>query len=464
MSKALKNNLLKNPTAFAEFTKHPYYSANLIVQPPRQSVLENGFKIVTERRQSETASVGLFIGAGSRFETAKNNGVAHFLEHCYFKGTKNRTEVELEQHFEKNGALLNANTGREYTGYNAHCLKDGVNSSIDILADMINNSEFAPERIDSERLVIRDEYNQVNADVNDVLFENLHATAYTGSSMGMPILGTLENIDSLTREDMVDFREKYYHPENMALIVVGDVEHDSIVEKAQQHFNNYKNFEIPELPETSYVGSEIRLDNQDMDTLHTAIGFEGPATADGDSLVINIIQTLFGGYDKNNGADSYVSSRLCHAIAKNQLAYSVTPFNHAHSDTSLFGVSLVSSGDDTTQDMVWEAVTNMTSLCFRVSEDELENAKNFLKVSYLSVYEGDLRQVLEDAGRQVIFKGRRIPVSEIFKRIDDITVEDVQRVAYTYMYDQDPVVSIIGDTRNCVDWSWYRTLTTQWRE
>jgi processing peptidase subunit beta len=178
--------------------------------------LANGFTVATESNpNNQTATVGVWIDAGSRFETAKTNGVAHFLEHMAFKGTKSRTQTQLETQIENMGGHLNAYTSREQTVYYAKALSKDVGASVEILADILQGSTLAPAAIERERSVINREAEEVDKNKEEVVFDHLHAIAYQGNSLGYTILGPKENIDSITRQDLLDYIQANYTPERM---------------------------------------------------------------------------------------------------------------------------------------------------------------------------------------------------------------------------------------------------------
>jgi processing peptidase subunit beta len=432
------------------------------------TTLSNGVKVVTDPRVGETASVGVFIKAGSRNENKSNNGVAHFLEHMYFKGTKKRSARALEVEFENAGALMNAHTSREYTAFTSHCLKGDVDRSVDCLADVLLNSELKEEDIENERSTILREMEEVNLSIEEALYDELHASAFQKSSLGFTILGPKENILSITRKQMLDFRDTHYIAPKMALVAVGDVDHEELVKLGETYFSNVPTspingrIEKPDCP--NYIGSDVRIQNDEIPNLHMAIAFQGPGLTSADILVISIIQLLLGSYDRTMGAGRYIPQNLANTIAENNLARLCLPFNHAYSDTGLFGVQTISTGEEEGTDaLMCEIVHQMTKLCFRVFPEEVERAKNIFKTQILAQYEGNLRGVLEEAGRQILFYGRRPSAAEMFARIDAITVDDVKRVATKYIHDQDPVLAAIGQTEEMIDYNWLRSFTVAWR-
>lgn len=166
----------------------------LNLPPTTVTCLDNGLRVATEDSGAPTATVGLWIDAGSRYECERTNGVAHFLEHMAFKGTGKRSQTDLELEIENMGAHLNAYTSREQTVFYAKCLKQDVPKALDILADIIQNSKLGEAEIERERGVILREMQEVETNLQEVVFDHLHSIAYQGTPLGRTILGPTENI------------------------------------------------------------------------------------------------------------------------------------------------------------------------------------------------------------------------------------------------------------------------------
>jgi len=436
-----------------------------ISSPCQTTQLDNGFRVVTEPRVGETAAVGVFIGAGSRHETEANNGVAHFLEHMYFKGTQRRSANDLEVEFENHGAAMNAHTSREYTGYTSNCLANDVSRSVDALADVLNNSKFDQQAIDLERGTILREYEEVNQSIDEVLFDKMHELAFQGNPLSYTILGSEENIANITREQMIDFRKENYTGDRMVLVGCGNVDHDELVKLADKNFSQIAPTPVNAEPTSPvpFTGGDIRFETDSTPLLHLGTAFEGPALDSPDSLVIGLIQILIGNYDQSMGAGKYVSSPVVRSLASRDLCMSLTPFNHAYSDTSLFGFHSISNPTDAPE-LQYTLISGLTRMCFTVRAEQLERAKRLFISQILVHYSNGLDEVLDELGRQVLFFNRRVSLAEFISRINQITSDDVKRVAEKYIYDQDPVISALGSTEEIQDYNWSRSWTTMWRQ
>lgn len=217
------------------------------------TTLDSGLRVASETVQgSETATVGVWIDAGSRYETASNNGVAHFLEHLAFKGTEKRTQQQLEVEIENMGGHLNAYTSREQTVYFAKVFKSDVGKAVEILSDILLKSKLDEAAIERERDVILREMSEVNKQQEELVLDHLHATAFQGTGLGRTILGPEENIRSLTRNDLVDYIQQHYTAPRTVIAGAGAVNHEELCGLASQHFGS--------LPAAPKNGVEVAME------------------------------------------------------------------------------------------------------------------------------------------------------------------------------------------------------------
>ena len=242
---------LASAAAAAPSSSFPDY----VLRAPTTDVttFSSGLRVASESVQgSETATVGVWIDAGSRYETAQNNGVAHFLEHLSFKGTAKRTQQQLEVEIENMGGHLNAYTSREQTVYFAKVFKNDVGRAVEILSDILLNSRLDEAAIERERDVILREMSEVNKQQEELVLDHLHATAFQGTGLGRTILGPEENIRSLTRADLVNYIQQHYTAPRMVIAGAGAIDHKELCDLADKHFGN--------LPKAPKSGLEVRMD------------------------------------------------------------------------------------------------------------------------------------------------------------------------------------------------------------
>jgi predicted Zn-dependent peptidase len=221
------------------------------------TTLPSGLTVLTERMERvETVSFGAYIGAGTRHETAAENGVAHFLEHMAFKGTASRSAIDIAEAIENVGGHINAYTSREQTAYYVKLLKEDLGLGVDIIGDILCHSSFEPEELERERGVILQEIGQANDTPDDIVFDHFQSAAYPSQPMGRPVLGTEAIIRGMKREALPGFMSAHYTPENMVIAACGNLEHERLVDLVGKHFADLPKAERHEPMEADYMGGE----------------------------------------------------------------------------------------------------------------------------------------------------------------------------------------------------------------
>ncbi|RAL46809.1 hypothetical protein DM860_005088 [Cuscuta australis] len=470
LAEAVKSKLkrLENPDPrFLQYNSpHPVLTDHTdILSAPetRVTTLPSGLRVATESNlSSRTATVGVFIDSGSRFETDETNGTAHFLEHMIFKGTEKRTARELEEEIENMGGHLNAYTSREQTTYYAKVLDRDIPTALDILSDIIQHSKFDDARIERERHVILREMEEVESQPEEVIFDHLHATAFQYTPLGMTILGPAKNVKTITKAHLQEYISTHYTAPRMVVVATGPVKHEDFVEQVKKKFT-----ELSTNPTTAsqliakkpaaFTGSEVRMIDDDIPLAQFVVAFEGAAWTDPDSIALMVIQSLLGSWNKSAGGGKHMGSKLVQRISINEIAESVMAFNTNYRDTGLFGVLAVAK-PDCLDDLAYSIMYEISSLCYRVTDEDVTRARNQLKSSLLLHMDGT-SQVAEDIGRQLLTYGRRIPFAELYARIDAVDASTVKRVANRFIFDRDVAISAVGPIQNLPDYNWFRRRT-----
>lgn len=421
------------------------------------TTLSNGLTIATEYSPwAQTSTIGVWIDAGSRAETDKTNGTAHFLEHLAFKGTSNRTQHQLELEIENMGGHLNAYTSRENTVYYAKAFNANVPQTVDILSDILQNSKLERSAIDRERDVILRESEEVDKQLEEVVFDHLHATAFQGQPLGRTILGPAENIETIQRDDLVNYIKTNYTADRMVLVGAGGVPHEHLVELAEKHFSrlpmtNSANVAAINKPKPEFIGSEVRFRDDTIPTANIAIAVEGVSWKDDDYFTALVTQAIVGNWDKAMGNAPHMGSKLSGFVHKNELANSFMSFSTSYSDTGLWGIYLVTDKLTRIDDLVHFTLREWSRLSYNVSEAEVERAKAQLKASILLSLDGTTA-VAEDIGRQLITTGRRMEPGEIERIISEITEKDVMSFAQRKLWDKDVAISAVGSIEGLLDY------------
>jgi processing peptidase subunit beta len=302
-----------------------------------------------------------------------------------------------------------------------------------------------------------------------VVFDHLHATAYMNQPLGRTILGPKENIQSISRQDLVDYINTNYTADRMVLVGAGGIPHEELVKLAEKHFSGLKS--APATPyaqslaaeqkrKPDFVGSEIRVRDDTIPTANIAIAVEGVSWKDDDYFVALVTQAIIGNWDRAMGNSPYLGSRLSSFVNANNLANSFMSFSTSYSDTGLWGIYLVTENKTQIDDLVHFTLREWTRLCINVSEAETERAKAQLKASILLSLDGTTA-VAEDIGRQIVTTGRRMDPAEIERVIGGITEKDVMRFAQSKIWDQDVAVSAVGSIEGLLDYNRIRNDTSR---
>ncbi|KAK6463180.1 mitochondrial processing protease [Scheffersomyces coipomensis] len=422
------------------------------------SVLRNGLTVASEVMPgTRTATVGVWINAGSRADNPKNSGTAHFLEHLAFKGTNRRSQANLELEIENLGSQINAYTSRENTVYYTKCLSKDIDQNVDILSDLLTKSKLEERAIENERHVILQESDEVDKMFDEVVFDHLHAVAYRNQDLGRTILGPRELIKTIDRNDLVNYITTNYKGDRMALIGVGCVDHNELVEKAEKYFGNIKQSEVPfkqngeDLP--IFYGDEIRIQDDSLPTTHCALAVEGVSWSAPDFFTASVANGIVGTWDRSVGIGSNSPSPLAVTaalggpnntpVANNYMAYTTS-----YADTGLMGVYFSADKDADLKlfvDAVFQEWARLKS--GKITDEEVERSKAQLKASLVLALD-DSTAIAEDIGRQLVNTGFRLSPEEVFERVESITKQDVVDWANYRLKDKPIAVSAIGNVKN----------------
>ena len=397
------------------------------------TTLPSGLTVLTERMERvETVSFGAYIGAGTRHETAAENGVAHFLEHMAFKGTASRSAIDIAEAIENVGGHINAYTSREQTAYYVKLLKEDLGLGVDIIGDILCHSSFEVEELERERGVILQEIGQANDTPDDIVFDHFQSAAYPSQPMGRPVLGTEAIIRGMKREALPGFMAAHYTPENMVIAACGKLEHERLVEMVARHFSDLPKAERHAPMPADYTGGEYR-ESRDLDQAHIVLGFDAPAYGEPGYYPSMLLSTLLGGG---------MSSRLFQEIReKRGLVYSIYSFTSPAEDGGLFGI-YAGTGESEAAELMPVTLEELAKVQLAVSEAELNRARAQLKAGLLMSLESTGSRC-EQLARQWQIFGRVIPAAETVAKIEAVTQADVCAVA-AKIFKSRPTLATIG--------------------
>lgn len=399
----------------------------------RLTRLPSGLIVASEHMpRVETVSIGAYVHAGTRNETAAENGASHFLEHMAFKGTARRDAAAIAREIENVGGHINAYTAREQTAYYCKVLKEDTALAADIIGDILCHSTLIPEELERERGVILQEIGQANDTPDDIIFDHFQHACFPDQAMGRPTLGTEEIIEKMPREALTGYMARHYGPSRMVVAAAGALDHDALLEMVNQHFGDLPAV-TPHEPEIArYAGGEFR-EERELDQVHLVLGFPSTNYTDPDHYPVMLLSTLLGGG---------MSSRLFQEIReKRGLVYSIYSFANPYDDAGVFAV-YAGTGEDQVAELLPVAIEELRRVQGDVTEEELARAKAQLRASLLMSLESTGSRC-EQIARQLQVFGRIIPTEETKQRIAAVTVEDIQRAA-TRIFRGKPTLAAMG--------------------
>ena len=398
---------------------------------------KNGVRIVSEQiNHVRSLSVGVWVNAGSRYELAEENGITHFIEHMLFKGTKTRSARQIAEEFDRIGGEINAFTSKENTCYYAKVLDHHGELAIDILADMFFNSAFLPEEIERERGVVLEEIYMSEDAPDDDVHEILWSTMYPDDALGRPILGTAQTLAKFDAEMIRRYMAKHYTPQNVVISVAGNIE-AGLLEKVEELFGSFEASPLAEEAVLTYpkfhAGEIVKI--RDTEQAHIAISFPAINVKDPNMYSFIALNNIIGGN---------MSSRLFQEVREERgLAYSVFSYQSCYADVGTFTIYASTSKQnlDTLQHQIDKTLFELVT--GGVTEEELENAKEQLKGSFVLGLEGTESHMNRNGVNELVHQGVHRSVDEILQRIDAISMESID-VLIEQILKAEPAIAIIG--------------------
>ena len=401
------------------------------------STLANGLRVATDRMPTvESVSLGVWVRAGTRYELPQVNGVAHLLEHMIFKGTQRRSAREIAEEIEAVGGSVNAYTSRETTAYYAKVLKDDARLAVDVLADIVQHSVVDDVELGRERSVVLQEIGQAHDTPDDVVFDHFQSTAYPDQPLGRPVLGKSDIVANLSRDAIVGFRDEHYRTSRMVVAAAGNIEHDQLVDHAEQAFGDLQNGGeiVPQV--AGYTGGEYR-EGRELEQIHLVVGFQGAPIGTPEFYTMSVLSNLFGGG---------MSSRLFQEIREERgLCYSIDTFMSAFADTGLFGI-YAGTGTEQIAELIPALCDQITGLADSLRDEEVNRARAQLKSSLLMALESTGARCEQVAQHLLIF-GRVMPIEEMVAKIDAIDAAQIGALA-RQIFSKPPVLAAVGPLDN----------------
>jgi len=397
------------------------------------TTLPSGLRVVTDRMAHlETASLGVWVAAGSRHERVNEHGLSHLLEHMAFKGTRRRSAREIAEEIETAGGDLNAATSTEQTAYYAHVLASDTSLALDILADILTESTFDAQELEREKNVILQEIGAVEDAPDDLVFDMFNQTAFPDQAIGWPILGTPDRVSAFDRGMIETYLGTHYRSGATVIGAAGAVEHARIVDETAARFASLPVHQAGATLPARYEGGDARQKRR-LEQAHIVIGFAGLAYSDPNHYALHVFANAVGGG---------MSSRLFQEVReKRGLAYSIYSFHWGYSDAGLFGLYAATAGRDVAE-LLPVALDCLSAATVDLSEAEVHRAKAQMKVSLLAALESPSSRS-EQIARQVLAYDRVLSREEIIAKIDELSLDAVRRAGAAALVSA-PTIAAIG--------------------
>lgn len=400
--------------------------------------LSNGIRVVVKRIDGlKSVSLGIFVGVGSAAETERENGLSHFIEHVAFKGTEKRTAFDINRDSDKLGVNLNAATGKEYTYYYVQSISEHTAEAFDLLSDLFVNSVYPPSELDKERGVVTEEINMYEDTPDDVCVTRL-ASAYfgDGSGYGKTILGSKENVASFDREDVLEYKRKYYTTDNIVVSMVGNIYPEEGFALADKYLGGIKASKRQAFPTRNTVNkSGFLVREKDVEQAHIALAYPAVSSVDEKRHVYSVMNSVLGGS---------MSSRLFRKVREEMgLCYTVYSYLQSYLDCGNLTVyaGLAASAQEKAYDAIAAEVKRLKEN--GIDEEEFSSVREQIKASLVFAQESTTTQ-MSLYGRKLLLTGETYDFDENLALINALGVEDINRELAEGFDLSAPAVSVVA--------------------
>lgn len=404
--------------------------------PYLKLTLNNGVEIIAERFDTvQSVSIGMFLKSGVLYETPEMMGVSHFIEHMMFKGTKKRSPRMIASEFDRIGGYLNAFTAKDYCCYYARVVKDKLDVAVDVLSDMVINSQFDSEELERERRVILEEIKMYEDSPDEIIHELLGQNLWKHSRLGNPILGTAETVAGMKRDQIYDVFNRQYVTGNLLVCVAGNFDWDELQKLLEKKLKTLRSGEFK--PRESAVKPSVAstIYQKDIEQVHLTLGTEGVSFSDSRRFAITILNAAFGGG---------MSSRLFQEIReKRGLAYTVYSYHTSYKKTGLFGVYAGTSMEHLQK--VLELFHNEVEKIAAkgLTKKELEDTREQLKGNLLIALESTTNRMNRLSTGFLYNVEPQLPENTLAPYLR-VTLEDVKEVARAMLDEKKMAITMIA--------------------
>ena len=382
--------------------------------------LENGIPVVMESfKNMRSVAVGVWIKVGSRYEKPEENGISHFLEHMFFKGTKKRSTKDIAIEIDSIGGDLNAFTSRENTAFYIKVLDEHLETGIDLLSDIFVHSLFPEDEIEKEKKIIKEEIKMVEDTPDDYIHDLFSHDVWGDEGLGQTILGRRETIASFTRENLVSHIRKHYGTRDIVIACAGNFSHDDLIHTLGSSFGGLRHGSEPKAGPKPKFRQSVKIYTKDISEAHICIGVPSISQVSDERYSLFVLNTILG---------AGVSSRLFQEIReKRGLAYTVYSYTSSYIDTGLWGIYAGVSKKKVTE-AVEVIIDEMLALKDTLTDAELQRAKNHLKGNLILGLEATSSR-MNNIARQEMYFGKYFSPDEIIKSVDKVSMDQIKELS-----------------------------------
>ena len=382
------------------------------------TTLDNGLRVASRPMGSvETVAVGLYAPTGSRYETARLNGLAHLFEHMVFKGAGGRSAREISELIEDVGGDLNASTDRELTAFYASLLAPDLPLGVRLLADLIRRPHFEPQHLELEKKVVLQELGEARDTPSDIVFDHLQEAAFPGQPLGRPVLGGEETLEAIGVDDLHGWLQSQYSPAGLLLVAAGKLDHQALVDLAQQAFGDMPRGDLSAADTAKFIGGQ-RFERRKSDQAHIAVAMPAPAWGAPDAYASQLFADVVGGGS---------SSRLFQQLREEQgLAYSVSAGTQNFADCGMLWAYVAAHRGNAGR-VHQEIERVLAEAALGLEQRDLERARALAKAGMMMSLESCWGQASYLATR-LLRDGRLTEPHEIVERLDRVTLDEVRDV------------------------------------
>lgn len=405
----------------------------------KKTVLENGLTVLTEENRAfYSASIGIWVRCGSVNESGYPGGISHFIEHMLFKGTPDRSALDISREVDSIGGEINAFTDSEMTCYHMKVLESHLPKAIDLLGDIFLNSLLDQEEIAREKDVIFQEVKMVEDTPDDLIFDLFNETFWQSSPLARPVLGRAADIAAIDRAKLKRYMERFYCGANVVITAAGSLKHEEVLEQIEGIFSSMKKGSVASQIEAPVFSSNVRVEKRRLEQVHLCLGIKGIPCDSEERYTAYLLNTILGGG---------MSSRLFQEIRENRgLAYSIYSFLSSYDSAGLLGIYAAASLSRVSEilDLTVRELTAFKDVA--VGDDELRSAREQLKGNMVLGLESS-ESIMQRLAHNEIYFARDITLRESIDHIDRVSPKDIQDLAIELFSVDNLNLTVLGNMK-----------------